>query len=88
MKKKIYIFLAVVLVVLVQFLLHVLVEAPISSLLVSDFEEYNLGMSWQGWFLVHNIFSIILFLVAIPAGLALGAHWYRYIYEDPKTKRR
>jgi hypothetical protein len=84
MKKKIYIFFVVILVVLVQFLLHALVELPVTKLLYLDFATYSLGFSWATWFLIHHVFVVLLFLIAIPVGVALGHHWYRLVYIEGK----
>jgi len=62
MKKIIYVFLFTFLGILVQFLIHALVEVWYIGLLLEDFPSYGLGFSWENWLMIHNVGAIILFL--------------------------
>lgn len=86
MKKTIYISLAGVLGILLSFLFHVLIEIPIINLLVSDFEKYNLGLSWEQWFFAHYLFTIALFILGLGFGINCGFKWWQYIYVDKKYR--
>ena len=83
-KKFLYIALFVVLGILLSFLLHVAVEMSVISLLVSDFEMWNLGLSWNAWFMVHAIGTPILLLFGALLGFKQGKHWWRVIYIEKR----
>jgi hypothetical protein len=80
MKKIIYITAFTILGALVSFLVHAVIEIPIIYLLVSDFNKWGLGLSWESWFFIHTIFSIALLLLGIIFGFTQGRHWWRIIY--------
>jgi len=82
MKKNIYIALFTLLGVLVGFLIHAIIEIPAIFLLVSDFEKWNLGLSWESWIFVHNVWAILLFLIGVTFGYKQGKHWWKVIYID------
>ena len=83
-KKFLYIALFVVLGILLSFLLHIVVEISIIALLVSDFEMWNLGLSWDGWFSVHTIGTPLLILLGAYLGLKQGKHWWHIIYIEKR----
>lgn len=83
-KKFIYILLATVLMVIVSFLIHVIIEIPIIYIVVADFKKYSFGLSWNQILAIHAIFTLILFLAGIIAGLIFGFRWWKYIYVDKK----
>ncbi|OGN00624.1 MAG: hypothetical protein A3B91_02305 [Candidatus Yanofskybacteria bacterium RIFCSPHIGHO2_02_FULL_41_29] len=76
-----YISLFTLLGVLVQFVIHSVVEQWYIKLLISDFEKYSLGWLWDVWFSIHYVGSIILLAVGIIAGYYLGKYWWGRIYE-------
>ncbi len=78
--KALYIFLTTILFILVGILLHWLLEYPVLYFLTKDFNSYSLGMSLSGWLGLHNIFSLLILLVAIFAGIYFGLDWYDKIY--------
>jgi len=79
-KKKIYILLFTVLGILVQFLIHALVEIWYIGLLLKDFPSYGLGLSWDNWLMIHNVGAIILFLGGAILGFWQGKYWWKRIY--------
>ena len=81
MKKKIYIILFIFLGILLQFLIHSLVETWYIGLLISDFPKYSLGFSWPQWFIIHHIGTVILFVAGVLFGFWQGKFWWRRIYE-------
>ncbi len=84
MKKYFYIILFAFLGVLLQFLLHILLENWYIGLLLNNFDKYSLGVSWDGWFLIHFILTIILFIFGLFFGLWQGIYWWKRIYENKK----
>src|SRR4030042_4814698 len=86
MKKIIYICLATVLMVLLSFIIHALLEMGVIYLLTNDFSRFGLGLSWGQWFLIHYIFTIILLVLAVAAGYFVGQRWWKYIYIDKKYR--
>lgn len=84
MKKTIYIFLVVVFWVLISFIIHIAIEIPVIWLMVSDMEKYSFGLNWEQLMSVHLIYTIVLLVAGIIAGLHYGNKWYKYIYIDKK----
>ena len=83
-KKYFYILLFIFLGVLLQFLFHILLEDWYIGLLLNNFGKYNFGVSWDGWFLIHFILTIILFIFGLFFGLWQGIYWWKKIYENKK----
>jgi len=81
MKKTIYVILFTFLGILVQFLIHGLVETWYIGLLISDFPKYSLGLLWPQWFIIHHIGTVILFIAGALFGFWQGKFWWRRIYE-------
>lgn len=86
MKKVIYIILSIILGILLSTMLHAIVEIFIINLLTKDFNKYGLGLSWETWFLIHSIGTIILLVLGIVGGYLLGQRWWRIIYIEKKYK--
>lgn len=80
-KKKIYIAAFIFLGVLLQFLIHALIEIWYIDLLTNDFEKYSFGFSWPQWYIIHHIGSVILFIAGAVFGFWQGKFWWRKIYE-------
>ncbi len=81
MKKKIYIISFTFLGILLQFLIHGLVETWYLGFLINDFSRYSFGFSWSQWFLIHHIVTVILFIAGVLFGFWQGKFWWRKIYE-------
>lgn len=80
MKKTIYITAFTFLGVLLQFLLHAWVEIWYTNLLLKDFAAYGFGLSWQTWFAIHHILSILLLIAGLIFGYKSGQYWWKQIY--------
>lgn len=87
MKRIFYISAFTLLGVLLQFIIHALVETWYISLLVSDFDSFGLGLSWRNWFLIHHIATAALFILGAGLGLWQGVFWWRKIYIEHKLTR-
>ncbi|PLX21010.1 hypothetical protein C0584_04470 [Candidatus Parcubacteria bacterium] len=87
MKKKIYLFLSVILFIALSFIIHAAIEYPIILLLVSDFDKYSFGITWGQMMLVHRIFTIFLLLSMSILGYFVGQKWWQYVYVDRKYKK-
>jgi hypothetical protein len=81
MKRKIYIALFVLLGLLLQFLLHALIEIWYINLLLKDFPKYGLGLNWNQWLMIHHALSLILVAVGAVWGFYEGRFWWRHLYE-------
>lgn len=86
MKRQIYIALFVLLGILLQFLLHALLEMGMISLLLGDFDRYSLGLSWRQWYQVHGVASIVLLVAGAWFGYRQGMYWWRVIYVEQRQK--
>lgn len=84
MKKNSYIILFVVLGVLLSFLTHALIEIPIIILLLSDFEKWGFGLSWDAWYMIHTIGTAALLVLGISIGFWQGRYWWGVIYVKNK----
>ena len=81
MKKTVYIILFTFLGILLQFIIHGLVESWYIGLLINDFPKYGFGLSWSQWYLIHHILTVILFFAGALFGFWQGKFWWRRIYE-------
>ena len=81
MKKTVYIVLFIFLGILLQFLVHSLVETWYIDLLITDFPKYSFGFSWDQWFIIHHIGTVILFIAGALFGFWQGKFWWQRIYE-------
>jgi hypothetical protein len=80
MKRIIYIALFIVLGVLLQLLIHGVVEIWYIGLLLKDFETWGLGMSWSTWLMIHTVGMVVLLIAGIIFGFWQGKYWWRRIY--------
>ena len=80
MKRKLYIALFIVLGIILQFIIHAVVENWYIGFLVKDFAKYGLGLSWDTWFLIHHVATVILVIAGIIFGYFQGKYWWRRIY--------
>lgn len=87
MKRIIYISLFTVLGIILSFLIHAAIEIPILWLFIKDFDQYGLGLSWQSWYLIHYIGSIVLLFIGIIFGYFQGKHWWKVIYIERRKHR-
>ena len=81
MKKIIYIILFVFLGILLQLILHGFIEVFYIKLLLSDFEKYGLGFSWNIWETIHYVGALLFFFGGLAFGLQQGVYWWKRIYE-------
>ena len=88
MKKIIYITAFTVLGVLVQFLLHALIEVWYIGLLVRDFATFGFGLSWDTWFIIHAVLTILFLIGGVSAGYFSGKKWWRIIYVEQRYKNK
>lgn len=87
MKRKIYIISSIILGALLSFIVHALLEIAIISLLIRDFKTFGLGLSWENWFLIHSIGTVVLLIAGIVGGYFLGVRWWQIIYVEKRYKR-
>lgn len=87
MKRAFYIFSFTILGVLLQFLAHALLEMAVLSLLLDDFERYNLDLSWSQWYAVHRMLSLLLLMLGIIFGYRWGVFWWQVIYVEQRYKK-
>ena len=80
MKQVLYIILFTLLGVLLQFLVHALIEIWYIHRLLANFQKYSLGFSWHEWLLVHRGGAIVLFIAGVIFGLWQGSYWWKKIY--------
>jgi len=81
-KKAIYRILVVMLGIILQFIIHAVVESWYIGLLVRDFDKYGLGLTMDTWFIIHHVATVILFAAGILFGLWLGKKWWHIVYEN------
>jgi len=81
-KKKIYVLLFVFLGLVLQGLVHEFIEIWYIDLLVKNFHLYGLGLTWQDWFVLHRLLTIILVVLGLIFGLWQGKFWWKKLYEN------
>lgn len=82
MKRIIYIALFTFLGIILQFMAHALIEIWYIGLLLADFPKYGFGLSWQAWFNIHAVSTVLFLLVGTWIGRKEGIYWWRKIYEE------
>lgn len=87
MKRIIYITAFTGAGILLQFLVHVLVERWYIIKLVKQFDTYSLGLTWDEWFLIHHVLAVILFVAGAAFGLWQGRYWWPKLYDERGNKR-
>lgn len=88
MKKAIYIAAFTFFGLQLQFLVRSFIEINYINLLLKDFDTFSLGLNWQQIYIVHYIFSVLMFLLGAAFGFWQGRYWWKYIYVDKKIDKR
>jgi hypothetical protein len=88
MKRTIYIILFTIFGLLLQFLLHALIEIPYLGLLSRNFEKYGFGLSWPQLLIIHAVLTIILIIVGALFGFFAGKFCWRKIYVEHVWKNK
>ncbi|MBU2544917.1 dolichyl-diphosphooligosaccharide--protein glycosyltransferase subunit 2 [Patescibacteria group bacterium] len=84
MKRIFYIISFSFLGLLLQILVHALIEILYIGLLVGDYNKYALGFSWGQLVLIHHIGTVILVILGLLFGFWQGKYWWKRLYEDKK----
>lgn len=79
-KKWFYITSFIFLGILVQFLVHAVIEIIYTGLLLKKYEIFGFGLSFDTWFEIHAIFAVALFIAGIIIGFRQGVYWWKRIY--------
>ncbi len=67
--------------ILVQFLMHAIIEIVYIDLLLKNYHLFGLGLKFKTWFTIHDIFGILLLILGIMLGVQQGFYWWKKIYE-------
>jgi len=86
MKKTIYLCAAIFLFILLGFLLHAFLEIFMIDFLLKDFKIYSIGFSWQSWYLIYHIGTVVMLIFSVVAGYFVGQRWWRLIYVEKKYR--
>jgi len=84
MKRLFYIACFTFLGLLLQLVLHALLEIGVISLLLRDFPRYSLGMSWDQWIIVHHVVTVILLIGGALWGYLSGVKFWNIIYVEKR----
>ena len=87
MKRKFYIAAFVFLGILLQFLIHAWIEIWYIDLLLTDFQKYGFGLSWESWEMIHHGLSVVLLLSGGIFGFWQGKYWWKRIYVERVFKK-
>ena len=82
MKKYLYILCFVILGIILQQIVHTVVEMGYIKLLIDDFDTYGFGWSWDTWFIIHHVCSVALFLAGAFWGYRLGKYFWPKLYDE------
>lgn len=88
MKKTVYIVSFITLGILIQFLLHALIEVWYIGLLVRDFATFGFGLSWDAWFMIHALLTALFFGAGAVCGFLAGKKWWHIIYIEQRYKNK
>ena len=89
MKKYFYIAAFTFLGILLQQVIHAVIELIYIRLLLSNFPRYSLGLSWETWFQIHTVGTIILLIAGIVFGYKAGVYfWPRLYTAEGKVKKK
>ncbi len=89
MKRIFYISAFVFLGLLLQFLVHALVEIWYINLLLKDFAYYGFGWPWDTWYTIHDVGTWVLVVLGLVFGYSQGKHWWPKLYnEQGKLKKQ
>lgn len=86
--KLIYLLVAVIFWLGIGIIFHALVEYPVLYFLTKDFTKFSLGLSYNIWLTIHNIFSFFVLVTSVLAGIYFGLQWYDFIYVKYDGKYR
>lgn len=84
MKKSFYIFCFIVLGVILQQIIHTVVEIWYIKLLIGNFEKYGFGWSWDTWFMIHHIGGALLFIAGAFWGYIMGRKCWVWVYVEKR----
>lgn len=82
MKRAIYIIEFILFGLFVAVIIHAGAEILLINLLTSDFDSYNLGLSWELWFLIPKITFVVFILIGVFIGYKKGKYWWQRVYEN------
>jgi len=60
--------------------MHAILEVSYLNLLIINFSKYNLGLSWENWYLIYYIIAIILLFISLMVGFLQGKYWWKRLY--------
>jgi|GEM_PF-1549052 len=84
LKRKLYIILFACLGLMVAYFLYVLSTVATIFLLLLNFAQYSLGLSWGVWSVVSKIWLGVILLSGWLIGMSLGKHFWRVIYIEKR----
>ncbi len=62
------------------FLLHALIELWYIPRLLNNYALWGWGLSWNQWFMIHELFVITLTIGGALWGARQAGRWWQYIY--------
>ncbi len=78
--KTIYLLAAIIFWFLLGIIFHALAEFPVLYFLSQDFNKFSLGFTYEIWLAIHTMFSVLVWLASLLAGIFFGLQWYDFIY--------
>ncbi len=81
MKKKVYILTFTLLIALMGFIAHIIIESLVIGLLVFNFDKYNLGLNWGQWRILHHIMVAVFTVGGAYLGYLAGQKFWVILYE-------
>jgi len=86
-KRTVYLVAFSFLGLLLSTIVHAAIEIPVIDLLISDFNRWGLGLSWEQWFTLHHVGATLLWMAGIWFGYTQGKRWWRVIYIEKKFRK-
>ncbi len=82
MKRYFYIFSFVVLGIILQQIIHTVLEIWYINLLLGNFDKYGFGWTWSTWFTIHKVYTVVLFLAGAGWGYWMGRYFWPKLYDE------
>lgn len=88
MKRYFYIFCFIVLGVILQQIVHSVLEMLYIGLLTSDYGTFGLGLPWSAWLMIHHVYGLVLLMAGIVWGYWMGKKCWVWVYIEKRHWRR
>jgi len=80
-KRVSYLSLFVLLGLILQLVVHAVLEMGYIALLTGNWFVWGFGLSYGAWVVIHNILTVIFIIIGTWFGFSQGRYWWARIYD-------